>query len=262
MTLFGITFACILISRWPVSRISVRIPKRDVEVRGEVGDIFNQPGDLLIACSSSFDTEIGDLVAPDSLLGQFIQRFYTRASHLDQDIEHALIGQKFMTLPDNMLGKRRKYPLGTVAKVHVDTRNVYLVALTNKGLRGNAEPVTFDCLQTVLSTVWNYLLESGDLHTLNVPLLGTGRGRITQTRFDVFKATVNSFIAANAQSRFCNKLAIVIYRVDYSAHNELNLAHLYEYLHAVCLTTEYADPVSIGREQSVPNESDLATYSP
>ena len=79
------------IQRFP--RMSVRraLSSPDSEIEIKIGNLFDQQGYLVIGLNDVFDTELGEVIKPSSVQGQFLQEVYgSDRLKLDTDIATAL----------------------------------------------------------------------------------------------------------------------------------------------------------------------------
>ena len=72
-----------------------------------------------------------------------------------------------------------------------------------------------------------------------MPVLGTGFSRIQETREEVLREIVQSFVAACSEWVFCEKLTIVISPSDAAMHN-ISIEEIGSYLTHVCRYTRYS----------------------
>ena len=191
--------------------------------------------------NTTFDTSISEnIISPDSLQGQFTGKYYDAEEHLDADLERSLENKEFTTLDDGRKGKIRKYTNGTVAKVEPREKVAYWVAIADMNEHGIASSSREQVLEA-LGELWQYVSERGDLGELAVPVLGTGRARIARTsREDMIREIISSFIAASSESKFCDKLTIVIAEGDYRKQ-KMDLRELGRYLEHCCRYTHRYD---------------------
>jgi hypothetical protein len=74
--------------RRSVSR-SLSSPNSTIEIK--IGDLFDEPGHLVIGANDIFDTELGEVIKPSSVQGQFLTRVYHGdQKRLDAEIDAAL----------------------------------------------------------------------------------------------------------------------------------------------------------------------------
>ena len=225
----------------PILHVEHQLNFTDVRLEIKVGNILTIPGSLVVGTNTTFDTSILDnIISPDSLQGQFTREYYDAVEHLNTDLENSLQSEEFTKIYDNRKGKANKYANGTVAKIKPRGRVVYLVAIADMNEHGNASSSRERVLQA-LSKLWQYIGERGDMGEIAVPILGTGRSRITGTRREeMIREIIRSFIAASSERKFCDKLTIVISEKDYR-HYEIDLDDLGRYLYHCCRYTHLHD---------------------
>lgn len=233
----------------PPLGVSSRLTGRDVTISITVGDLFSENASLIIGSNCSFDTST-DIIHPDSVQGQFTRLFYREVAHLDHDIEKALLGCEFREAPPGKPGKRRIYPLGTVAMIAFREKTVYLVAIASIN-RHRTTDATFEGLREALAGLWEFISSRGTIGPLAMPVLGSGFSRLTEPREEIIREIVRSFVAACASRRFCDELRIVIPPKDYLKH-KIDMAELGAFLSHTCRYTEQKTADETGRGVPVP----------
>jgi len=227
--IFIVAIVIVVATRRPVSRIAYRVPSRDYTFEVKIGNIFNETGDVVISSNTTFDTDVSSgLIAPDSLQGQLaLTVFHSNTDAIDQQLNGGLENIPFTDRADAP-GKTREYPIGTVAKVSVPGKNYYFVAMSRLNEHGNAKS-TVRGVEDALDGVWKFVSEQGELRTLVLPLMGTGRGRIGVPRKKMIERIAQSFADASKEKVFSNRLVIVV-RPEDAEHFELNLFEVRDYL--------------------------------
>jgi hypothetical protein len=126
--------------------------------------------------------------------------------------------------------------MGTVVPVTAKGRQFYLLANStlNQQNRSVATKVT---LENALNELWTYLAEHAGKEKFIIPILGTGRGRISMTREEVLKEIVLSFVASCSDRTYADKLIISIQPKDISEHN-VNLEEIVKWTES---KVKYAD---------------------
>ena len=234
----------------PKLKIPHRLTNRDVIIEICISDIFKQKGSFIIGSNTTFETDIDSrIISPDSVQGQFTKKYYDKIDHLDKDISDELKNEKFELLEDGRKGKVKKYPLGTVVKIHSKNQTAFFLALAELNKHGIASG-TFENLKTALSSLWEFIGSRGDLEALITPILGSGFTRLQNKRDEIIREIVKSFIAANSEKKLTNKLVIVISPKDYSEY-QLNLQKLNQYLEHLCEYTEFKSKQDFGVGQPV-----------
>lgn len=232
----------------PVTVVRHRLKDRDVWIEIRIGDIFEVVGSLAISTNTTFDTASG-IISRDSLQGQFTKKYYDTETHLDQDLERALMDQDFEQLDDRRSGKTRRYPIGTVAMLQPKQRTVYMVAIADMNIYGVAAG-SLDGVVESLGKLWYFVGERGEMQPLAVPVLGTGRARIQTEREEMIREIIASFVAACSEKKFCEQLTIVVSRSDYVTH-EMDLEELGNYLWHACRYTNLKHTGETGGGQAV-----------
>lgn len=232
----------IIYENWPQTDFCYKLNGRDIRIQLSIGDLFDYKGHLVIPINTSYDTSFeGDLIAQKSTQGQFTIKYFKEPRYLEQDILAVLAGDMPITqLPQKTKGNQYRYEIGRVLKLKLENdKFAYLTAISDMNNNGVAS-TNFDNLLTSLGSLWNYVSNNGESGEMNIPLLGTGRGRLLESREKVIKAIVNSFISATSETekRFCDKLNIIIHPKDFSEH-QINIKSLCKYLELKCDFYEY-----------------------
>lgn len=228
--ILGVAVIVAIFSRRPVSRISYRIPKKDFGYEVLIGDLLesNAPN-IVISTNTTFDTDIASgLINPDSIQGKFANKFFAgNTVELDRQITASLSGIDF---EDHVKGKgkKRRYPVGTVAKVQSHGKTFYLSAMAelNEGGTAHTSPKMVDL---ALEKLWEYVATNGELGDIAIALIGTGRGRVNLSRKKVAEHIAQSFADASRDKIFSNKLSIVVYPED-AERFSVNLFEIRDYL--------------------------------
>lgn len=241
-----------LIKCRPDSLVRCKLRGRDVWIEIRISSIFDVKGAFIISTNSTFDTSISkQLISPNSLQGQFTNRYYDNEEHLNSDIKKSLEGLvPILSLKDGRKGNTKLYNIGTVAKVRPKGQLVYLVAIAHMDENGKAYGSYKEAIES-LGKLWNYIAAQGELESLVVPVLGTGLARLTVTREKMIRDIIESFIAACSEKKFAEKLTIVIspenYRDDY-----IDLHELENYLQHVCRYTNLKYVTNTGAGEAIP----------
>lgn len=226
----GVAVIAAVISRRPVSRVSYRIPKKDFGYEVLVGDLLdsNDPN-IVISTNTTFDTDIATgLISPDSVQGKFTNKFFAgNTAELDKQIAESLEGVEFEEQAGRK-GKKRRYPVGTVAKVKSHGKTFYLSAMAemNEGGTAHSTPKMID---QALEELWDYIATNGELGDISIALIGTGRGRVNLSRKKVAEHIAQSFADASRDKTFSNKLSIVVFPRDAERFG-VNLFEIRDYL--------------------------------
>lgn len=230
----------------PVHSVSCKLTGRDVALTICAGDIFSMPGAVVVGTNTTFDTDISSgLINKASIQGQFTEKFYDSVSHLNSDITAALFDVPSDIASPVKRGKQDVYPVGTVAQVVGKGRTAYLLVIAELNGKGVAN-ATFDDLKTALPALWEFVANSGTIEPIVIPVLGSGFSRLPETREEIVREIVNSFIAGCSARRFTESLTIVMHPKDFYKHS-VDLAGLGQYLGHVCRYSEYGAALRPGR---------------
>lgn len=219
----------VLSTRRPLSRVSYKIPQKDFAVEVMIGDLFKVPGEVIISTSSTFDTDMSTgLIAVTSLQGQLATNYFNgQTTEIDRQIEESLSREQF-AINDKRPGKKKQYPIGTVARVSAHGKNSYLVAMSHMDENGNASS-DLKMIDEALEKLWVNLASKAEVGDIVMPLMGTGRGRVAYPRKKMIERIAQSFTDACNQRAFSNKLIIVVRPEDASKFS-LNLFQVRDYL--------------------------------
>jgi hypothetical protein len=219
----------VVFSRRPVSRVRYKVPKKDLSIEVRIGDLLSTPGEMVISSSSTFDTDMGsELISTQSLQGQFAVKFFNaNTSEIDEQIEKSLQNVQF-ELNNSRPGKKKEYPIGTVAKIKAHSKSFYFLAMSHMNESGNASS-TIRMVDDALENLWKYMAEKAELGDIVMPLIGTGRGRINIPRKKVVEKIAQSFADASQDKIFSNRLIIVISEKD-ASNFAINLFQIKDYL--------------------------------
>lgn len=224
----------------PRLSVSAKLNERDVTITIAIGDLFAFDGSHIIGTNTTFDTEVSrDLISERSIQGQFTLQFYGDAVQLDAELATALSDVEFEVLIGKRRGKSKRYPLGTTVRLNPKDRTAYFTAIGHMNEYGNASG-SYEGLLEALGQLWVCVSERGVKDHLVMPVLGTGFLRITQTREQVVREIIKSFIAACSQKTFCERLTIVLHEDDVRKHH-IDINGLSRYLAHVCTYTQFAD---------------------
>ena len=219
----------VLSTRRPLSRVSYKIPQKDFAVEVLIGDLFKIPGEVVISTSSTFDTDMASgLIAASSLQGQLATNYFNgQTTEIDRQIEVSLDREQY-TINEKRPGKKKEYPIGTVARVSAHSKNFYLVAMSHMEENKNAQS-NLKMIDEALEKLWINLASKAEVGDIVMPLMGTGRGRVPYPRKKMIERIAQSFTDAASERAFSNKLIIVVRPEDASKFS-LNLFQVRDYL--------------------------------
>ncbi len=90
---------------------SVLIKGKNITITVTTEDIIDSKGNIVIAGSDTFDTELGEIISPDSLIGQVITEVYnSNKGEIDNDISNSLANINYQTDATKTFGKKKSLP--------------------------------------------------------------------------------------------------------------------------------------------------------
>ncbi len=226
----AVSIGIAVFTRRPVSRVSYKIPKRDFSYEVIVGDILDtECHNVVISTNVTFDTDIASgLIAPESLQGQLAHRYFnSNTAEMDRQIDLSLRGIRSKKHLDGV-GKKKKFPIGTAAKLQGHSKTFFLLAMSELNKNGNAHS-NVSMIDEALEKIWTYIAERGELGDVAIPVLGTGRGRVRLSRKKMIERIAQSFADASKERVFCNRLVIYVHPDDAAKHG-VNLFEVRDYL--------------------------------
>lgn len=157
----------------------------------EFGDIFYTNTKIrVIAVNRCFDMMVSkNLVSAKSLHGIWVSKYLASNTRevLDHAIERQLDGKTFEAVTEKKLGKRRRYPVGTVVEIEEGRHTYYLVAMTTF----DSEKLTASCTAEDyclgLARLMKYYNENGQQEDIALPLIGSGMSRIPKRPMEILQ---------------------------------------------------------------------------
>lgn len=183
---------------WPKRRWKFLVYHRDVFVELAIGDIRKQKGNIIVGSNTTFETR-PEIIDRASIQGLFVANYCKDASLLAQQIK--------AQAPELPVG------YGTTITVKGDKRTGYFCAIAELQ-NGAAARSSLESVREALGGLWTYLSNYGEKTILNVPVLGSGFSRLSESRDTLVKEIVLSFLASIADRSFCKGIRIVIYPSD------------------------------------------------
>jgi hypothetical protein len=100
--------------------------------------------------------------------------------------------------------------------------------MSRLNVHGTAK-ATLRNIEDALSALWQFIADQGELRAINIPLMGTGRGRVELPRKKMVERIAQSFADASREKIFSNKLTILIGPED-AENFQINLFEVRDYL--------------------------------
>lgn len=102
-----------------------------------------------------------------------------------------------------------RYELGTCIGFNQGKDRFYWLAMADMNSHNTAE-TSVDNVMGALERLWQFISTRGEIENIVLPLIGTGRGRLTVSRKKLIAQIGQSFVNASEDRIFSNRLVIVI----------------------------------------------------
>ncbi|MGQ5261178.1 macro domain-containing protein [Micromonospora sp. ZYX-F-536] len=195
---------------WP-RPVEQQYSKPKTMIRIVEGDIFDEQSNLVIGMTTSFDTDVPQVISATSIQGQFLEKVFGHdRSALDAELAAALSAIR----PEGNIkkpGKTTTYATGTVATIRQNRRHFFCVAYSSMDLRNQAS-ATIDGLWRSLNNLWDEVRARTNGDPVATPIIGGGQSRISQIlpAQDSVRFIALSFILASRHAKVCDRLDIVV----------------------------------------------------
>ncbi len=213
-----------IIINWPQTKAVFKDKGTNIQVIIECCDIFSQQGMKVIHVVDTFDSDLTEIISPNSLHGAFLKLCEAKNVDIDSQIEHGLkrvqSSEEDITLP----GRTKKYPLGTTLPLQIDGERYCWVAFTRLLPNGNIEISKneyIDCLKAM----WRNLAKARTRsEIINVAVMGNKFVDLpaefsTEQKIDLM---IQTFFAAARDKACCRTLRICVHTDNV---NEVDFEH-------------------------------------
>lgn len=180
------------------------------------GDLFGQDdANLVVGFCDTFDTDTDRsiVISRESAQGLLLDRMYGGdRERLDKDLRAALTRTPKVAVEPRTAkprGKLTRYPVGTVATLHHETRRVFGVAysrMSNDLMAQSSVPM----LEASLQNLWEAVYRHGQLKPVAMPLVGSGLSRTGASYEELLTIIVSSFEASTRRHYLGPELRIVM----------------------------------------------------
>lgn len=209
----------------------VRLKDMDVTIKIVVDDLFRRKGSAVIVPVNTY-FKLDD-IDDKAIVIQYRNVFYSNHIEFDRQLREQLKDEP--CTQGVLQGEQvNSYSPGTVARLQTTHRRIkaaYIVATAELNEHGRAKPDRF-LLQLALHELWKRIAERGRKEPLAIPVIGSGRGRINVTRYELIHDITYSFLQAIKDNKFTEELTIVIHPRAF-IQNEYSLDEMEEYLRFV-----------------------------
>jgi len=231
--LASLSLLCAIALNLPRQSVCRSLSSPDSTIEIKIGDLFDEPGHLVIGANDVFDTEPGEVIKPSSVQGQFLtQAYHGDHRRLDAEIDAALepLKSERKREPNKKKGKVWRYPIGTTLVLGSPDKRYFLNAY---GYMGNDLRVksSADDIWHSLSCLWEQVRLKGHGLAVAIPVIGSDLARTNLPRMTLTKLIVISFIAASKKDFVTKKLTVVVHPKDLDS---VDLYTLEDFLDSAC----------------------------
>ncbi len=198
----------------------------DSEIRIKLGDIFDEKkGHLVIGTNDVFDTELGDIIKPSSVQGQFLSKVYeNNRDKLDRDIKSGIPNEiKPSKDKQKEKGKNKRYPIGTCSVFGNTNRRYFFLAYSIMGNDLKCKSTGKDDLWHSLNSLWKTVRLKGQSQELSIPIIGSDLARTGLTRKELVNLIATSFILESKTELISERLNIIVHPKDLELVNWFEL---------------------------------------
>lgn len=199
----------LVVGRRP-NQVTFTVPGTDTKFALAVGNLFETDGSKAIAVNEFFDTSLPRHVSPNSLHGQFLQRYFQhREGDARSAFDQALPDEGFVVV-ERTTGARRRYPKGTTIVLELGSDRFLLVALTETNVETLQASADADDLRVALNGLWDAARQYCQGAPLAVPLIGSGLARIGLPSRQLLDTLIASAVLATRASKVTNEIKVVL----------------------------------------------------
>ncbi|ASW42851.1 hypothetical protein BEN51_05015 [Clostridium isatidis] len=210
---------------------SIKLKINGSTIQVKIGDIFEEKELKVISFNEYFDTQVDDdIIANSSLNGIFItSKLKESIEDFDKELDKYLSskkGNEYSVNNDRVVGKKKKYPLGTICKY----KNEYLfTALTKFDDENKAKVLLKDYVYTLLN-FWSEIDRVYAGKSVSMPLLGSGQTRI-EDKIDILEQEllellIWTFKISRIKIKHPSKITIIIHSTSKDKINFYKLKEL------------------------------------
>jgi Domain of unknown function (DUF6430) len=231
--LVNVSLMISIFQNFPRQSKSQSLSSPDSEIEIKIGNIFDEQTHLVIGSNDVFDTELGEIIKPSSVQGQFLTQLYSSDRiRLDAEIESALQSHLHRKIeePNKGRGKTWRYPIGTTITLGTHDRRYFLTAY---GYMNNDLTVSSDSdhILAALSCLWKEVRLKGHGMNVAIPIIGADLARTGLPRMALAKLIITSFIIASKEKYVTRKLTIMVFPADLDS---VDFYELKDFLSTAC----------------------------
>lgn len=214
---------------------SFGIKNRDIKIKLIIGDIIKKKATIVVPTNTTFDTRMdNDFISLKSVQGQVQYKYFkNNLRTLDTLIEQELKDKKYVRLKDRTQSKNKQYEIGTTVEINQNGKRFYFLADSNINKNGQTISPSIINITEALSRLWQYISEYGHVESVAIPIIGTGRMGIINSREEIIRQIVYSFVINNNTKKIANELLICIRKEDIRKYR-IDIKEISEYINHIC----------------------------
>ena len=168
----------------------------------EFGDLFEKKGVVVISVNEYFDTIVDNkIIATETIHGKFIDRLFKgRIPELDNKIRKALNNVIAEDASNRVIGKKKRYPLGTCAVIE-EGENTYILTALTKFDANNHASIPLSEYGAIIQRIILTAATVANSRPVYIPLLGSGQGGIQKSAQKILSYMIS-------QIEFCPDVSI------------------------------------------------------
>jgi hypothetical protein len=219
------TFLLSIIKLFLSYSIKYEIPSLGTKIELKVGDLLKEKkSTIVIPVNDVFDTNLGQIISPDSVQGQFTNKYYLGdIPNLDSDIQVACRDSEKYAIydEDKKYGKNKRYPLGTTISLGHSQKFFLTVVAKMENDHKKVQKVLADDLWITLSQLWDFTRNNNSLDPISLPIIGSGRGRSSVNTKTLIKMIILSFYSKSKEEKISNHITIYLHNLNIFDNIEL-----------------------------------------
>jgi len=197
--------------------ITISIKDTNTIIHIMFGEFFSEGNHLAIPVNEFFDSQLGggnaqhgDIVAPNSIHGQFITKIYNSDSaKFDDDVNNSLVGVGYRQ-SKRIAGKNLKYPIGTTAAIGIGANKNFLFALTKTDGSSAKASADVPTMWYALQGLWKKVREHSNGLPVSVPLIGSGQSQVGLEPMHLVRLIILSILKASKNQEITKEINIVL----------------------------------------------------
>jgi hypothetical protein len=158
--------------------VSFVVPTTDFRINIKFGNLLAQQTDWLIGVNEFFDSEIGHIVAQESLHGKFISEVFNGDCTVFRQAVDSALSNMPSTQSERTFSPSARYEIGTTAVIARGKHKAFLMALSRTNLVTAKASCDVPTLWTALAGALQSVHHYGNGAPLSMPLIGNGRSSV------------------------------------------------------------------------------------